>query len=79
VEEIMGFVTGNTNRQKLLEMLGSKGELETSRIAKNMHLAQPSVNRLVEELIEKELVVENESKCSLTELGTTIERKVQNL
>jgi predicted transcriptional regulator len=79
VEEIMGFVTGNTNRQKLLEMLGSKGELETSRIAKNMHLAQPSVKRLVEELIEKELVVENESKCSLTELGTTIERKVQNL
>jgi predicted transcriptional regulator len=79
VEEIMGFVTGNTNRQKLLEMLGSKGELETSRIAKNMHLAQPSVKRLVEELMEKELVVENEGKCSLTELGTTIERKVQNL
>jgi predicted transcriptional regulator len=79
VEEIMGFVTGNTNRQKLLEMLASKGELETSRIAKNMHLAQPSVKRLVEELMEKELVVENEGKCSLTELGTTIERKVQNL
>lgn len=75
----MGFVTGNTNRQKLLEMLGSKGELETSRIAKNMHLAQPSVNRLVEELMEKELIVEKEGKCSLTELGTTIERKVQNL
>ncbi|ODV50044.1 winged helix-turn-helix protein [Methanohalophilus euhalobius] len=75
----MGFVTGNTNRQKLLEMLASKGELETSRIAKNMHLAQPSVKRLVEELMEKELVVENEGKCSLTELGTTIERKVQNL
>ncbi|MFW5987409.1 MAG: winged helix-turn-helix domain-containing protein [Methanohalophilus sp.] len=79
MEEIMGFVTGNTNRQKLLEMLGSKGELETSRIAKNMHLAQPSVNRLVEELMEKELIVEKEGKCSLTELGTTIERKVQNL
>ena len=79
MEEMMGFVTGNTNRQKLLEMLGSKGDLETSRIAKNMHLAQPSVNRLVKELMEKELVVEKEGKCSLTELGTTIERKVQNL
>jgi predicted transcriptional regulator len=79
MEEMMGFVTGNTNRQKLLEMLGSKGDLESSRIAKNMHLAQPSVKRLVEELVEKELVVEKKGKCSLTELGTTIERKVQNL
>lgn len=75
----MGFVTGNTNRQKLLEMLASKGDLETSSIAKNMHLAQPSVKRLVEELVEKKLIVEKEGKCSLTELGTTIERKVQNL
>ncbi len=75
----MGFVTGNTNRQKLLEMLASKGDLKTSSIAKNMHLAQPSVKRLVEELVEKELIVEKEGNCSLTELGTTIERKVQNL
>jgi predicted transcriptional regulator len=79
MEEMMGFVTGNTNRQKLLEMLGSKGDLESSRIAKNMHLAQPSVKRLVEELVEKELVVEKAGKCSLTEFGRTIERKVQNL
>ncbi|APH38854.1 helix-turn-helix domain-containing protein [Methanohalophilus halophilus] len=79
MEEMMGFVTGNRNRQKLLEMLGSKGDLETSLIAKNMHLAQPSVKRLVEELVEKKLIVEKAGKCSLTELGTTVERKVQNL
>ena len=70
----MGFVTGNKNRQKLLALLESKGEMDAARIAKNMHVVKPSVDKILVELVEKELIAEEGGLYDLTELGTTIER-----
>lgn len=75
----MGFVTGNNNRQKLLTLLGSKGEMDVKHIAKTMHVIEPSVEKMVSELKEKGLLSENNGFYSLTEEGTTIERRIQNL
>ncbi|MGM0771275.1 MAG: transcriptional regulator [Halobacteriota archaeon] len=74
MDELMGFVTGNKNRQKLLALLGSKGEMDAARIAKNMHVVKPSVDKILVELVEKELVAEEDGLYDLTDLGTTIER-----
>lgn len=79
MEELVGFVTGNKNRQKLLTLLGSRGELEGSRIAKNMRIAKLSAERIIEELVEKDLIVEDNGAYKLTELGTTIERSVLSI
>lgn len=79
MEELMGFVTGNKNRQKLLTLLGSKHQLDAVKLAKNMHIARPSVDKIIGELIEKELVVMESDVYSLTELGETLERKVQSI
>lgn len=73
----MGFVTGNKNRQKLLALLGSKGEMDAARIAKNMHVVKPSVDKILAELVEKELISDEGGVYNLTELGTTIERSIQ--
>jgi len=79
MEELIGFVTGNKNRQKLLALLGSKRQLDADNLAKNMHIARPSVNKIVDELIEKELIVQDSEMYKLTELGESLERKVQNI
>lgn len=79
MEELIGFVTGNKNRQKLLSLLSSRHELGAEKLAGNMHIARPSVDKIVEELLEKELVVRENGMYRLTELGEALERRVQSI
>lgn len=79
MEELVGFVTGNNNRTKLLSLLGSKKDMDAERIAKTMHIFRPSVDKIIEELVEKELIEKQEDTYRLTELGVTIERMIHNL
>ena len=79
MDEMIGFVTGNNNRQKVLALLGSKGELDAARIAKTMHLVRFTVDSILKELLEKELVVKTGELYNLTELGSAVERQVHNM
>ena len=79
MDELIGFVTGNNNRQKILALLGSKGELDAARIAKTMHLVRFTVDGILKELLEKELVVKTGELYRLTELGGIVERQVHNM
>ncbi|WP_445474942.1 transcriptional regulator [Methanococcoides methylutens] len=76
MDELMGFITGNKNRQKLLALLGSKGEMDAARIAKNMHVVKISVDKILAELVERELITENGGLYGLTALGTDVERSI---
>ncbi len=77
MEELIGFVMGNNNRQKLLSLLGSHGEMDPARIAKTMHLVPFAVNRLLSELVDRQLLVVNEGMYSLSETGSLVEKKIQ--
>lgn len=79
MDELIGFITGNNNRQKLLALLGSKHQLDAEKLAKNMHIARPSVDKIVAELIDKELIEQENDVYKLTELGEALERKVHNI
>jgi predicted transcriptional regulator len=79
MEELVGFVTGNNNRTKLLSLLGSKKDMDAERIAKIMHIFKPSVDKIIEELVEKELIEKQEDNYRLTELGVNVERMIHNL
>ncbi len=79
MEELIGFVTGNNNRRKLLSLLGSKKEMDTERIARTMHIFRPSVDKIIEEMVEKELVEKQGDNYRLTDLGATVERTIQNI
>ena len=79
MEELVGFVTGNNNRQKVLALLGSKKEMDVERIAKTLHIFRPSVDKITEELVEKELVEKEGANYRLTELGATVERMIHNI
>jgi len=79
MEDMIGFVTGNKNRQKLLSLLGSKHELDVDRLAKNMHVASPSVKKIIEEMLEKGLIKQDKGSYSLTELGDAVEKRVRTI
>ncbi|MCQ6961748.1 winged helix-turn-helix domain-containing protein [Methanolobus chelungpuianus] len=79
MEDMIGFVTGNKNRQKLLSLLGSKHELDVDRLAKNMHIASPSVKKIIDELLEKGLIKQDNGSYSLTELGDAVEKRVRTI
>jgi predicted transcriptional regulator len=78
-EELIGFITSNTNRQKLLALLASKGGMDVKHIAKLMHVINPSVEKLVSELENKGLLSGDNGVYTLTEEGTIIERKIKNI
>jgi len=77
MEEIIGFVTGNKNRQKLLSLLGSKHGLDVDKLAKNMHIASPSVKKLSDELMEKGLIMQENGLYGLTDLGDSVEKRIR--
>ena len=79
MEDLIGFVSGNKNRQKLLALLGSKHSLDAGKMAKNMHVASPSVNKIIQELLEKDLIKKDGTSYSLTELGEAVEKRIQSI
>ena len=79
MEDLIGFVSGNKNRQKLLALLGSKNKLNAQNLAKNMHVAYPSVNKIVQELLERDLIKQDGDYYSLTELGESVEKRIQSI
>ncbi|MBC7085535.1 MAG: transcriptional regulator [Methanomethylovorans sp.] len=79
MEELVGFISANNNRKKLLSLLSAKKAMDIERIVKTMHIFPPSVDKIIEELIEKELVEKEGDNYRLTELGETVERIIHNL
>jgi predicted transcriptional regulator len=79
MNELIGFVNGNSIRQKVLSLLSSKGEMEGKRIAKTLRVVYPTVARTLEELEEKELVIKKEELYSLTETGVKVEKMIQQI
>ncbi len=80
MNELIGFVNGNSVRQKVLSLLASKGgEMEGKRISKTLRVVYPTIAKTLEELEEKNLISKKEEIYFLTETGTKIEKMVQQI
>jgi predicted transcriptional regulator len=80
MNELIGFVNGNSIRQKVLSLLASKGDMEGKRISKTLRVAHPTIAKTLEELEEKELIAKKEEDVYfLTETGTKIEKMIQQI
>jgi predicted transcriptional regulator len=79
MNELIGFVNGNSIRQKVLSLLASKGEMEGKRISKTLRVVHPTIAKTLEELEEKELIARKEEFYFLTETGIKIEKMVQQI
>jgi predicted transcriptional regulator len=73
----MGFIMGNKQRERVIQILGSKGKMAADKVAKVEHIPAPMVAKILAEMAEKNLVVENDGEWSLTETGQEIEKEMK--
>jgi predicted transcriptional regulator len=73
----VGFIMGNKQRERIVQVLGSKGKMPSEKIAKFEHIPLPTVKRILDELAKRNIVAENEGIWSLTDAGLTIEREMK--
>jgi predicted transcriptional regulator len=79
MNELIGFVNGNSVRQKVLSLLASKGQMEGKRISKTLRVVYPTIAKTLQELEEKNLIAKKEEIYFLTETGTKVEKMVQQI
>ena len=73
----MGFIMGNKHRERVVQVLGSKGKLAAEKVAKIEHIPAPSVKKILSEMAERDLVAEEDGTWCLTEAGQEIEREMK--
>jgi len=73
----MGFIMGNKQRERVVQILGSKGKLAAEKIAKIEHIPSPSVKRILSEMAERDLVAEEDGVWCLTEMGRNAEKEMK--
>lgn len=79
MEELIGFVSGNDKREKIMGLLGSQGPLDEKLISKRTRMVPKMALKIMDELKEKGLVQEKEDLFSLTEKGIEVENKMKGL
>ncbi len=77
MEDLVGFVLGNGKREKVIQVLGSKGALSAAKIAKMGHLTPISVGTILKEMAKKGLIGEEEGGWCLTEEGTEVQKELK--
>ena len=73
----MGFIMGNKQRERVIQILGSKGKMAADKVAKVDHIPAPTVAKILAEMAEKNLVIENDGEWSLTDAGMEIEKEMK--
>jgi predicted transcriptional regulator len=77
IDQNVGFIMGNNQRQRVLQVLGSKGALSCEKVAKFEHIPVPRAEKTLEEMAARNLVAEKEGLWSLTEMGQEIEKEMK--
>jgi predicted methyltransferase len=73
----IGFIMGNKQRQRIVQVLGSKGKMASEKIAKVEHLPLPPVKKLLDEMAKRKIVSEEGGVWGLTESGLEIEKEMK--
>ncbi|HQE71724.1 MAG TPA: transcriptional regulator [Methanothrix soehngenii] len=77
MDAIMGFIMGNKQRERVVQILGSKGKMESDKVAKVTHIPAPSVKKILAEMAERDLVREENGIWGLTGAGEEIEKELK--
>lgn len=77
MEELIGFIASDHKASKILAVLDSKGEMESSTIAKTVRIV--NADKTLEELMERKLVINSGGKYALTQLGKQVSHKLRGV
>jgi predicted transcriptional regulator len=76
-DQNVGFIMGSNQRQRVLQVLGSKGALSADKIAKIDHIPVPGIRKTLDELAARDIVSEKDGLWGLTDLGTELEKEMK--
>ncbi len=77
MEENIGFILGNAQRERVLRVLGSKGKMATERIAKVEHIPLVAAKRILGELADKGFIAEEGGVWNLTATGLEVDKELK--
>ena len=77
MEDLIGFVLGNKQREKVMQILEAKGALPAAKIAKMGHLTPISVERMLKKMAQKGLIIERDEGWCLTEEGIGVRKEMK--
>jgi|Deesub1362B_J571_1020462.scaffolds.fasta_scaffold01162_8 predicted transcriptional regulator len=78
-EELVGHITSNPNKIKVLEILKSKKESEIKSISKFTRIPLKILETVVGELKKDDIVKEEKGKLLLTEKGIEILNEIKSI
>jgi len=77
MEEMIGFVMGNKQRIRVMEVIESKGPQPASKIAKFSHLTAPVVGKVLEDVAGKGIIKEKDGVWNFTDLGIEVQKELK--
>ena len=78
-EELVGHITSNPNKIKVLEVLKSKKESEIKSISKFTRIPVKILDTVVGELKKDNIIEEEKNKLRLTEKGIEILNEIKSI
>jgi predicted HTH transcriptional regulator len=73
----MGFIMGNKQRERVVQIMGSKGKMTAEKIAKIEHIPAPTVKKILAELAARQIVSEEGGIWDITAAGREIEKEMK--
>lgn len=73
----IGFIMGNMQRERVIQILGSKGSMTSEKIAKFERFPLQGVKKVLEDLASRQIVNEKNGSWNLTEFGREIEKEMK--
>jgi len=73
----MGFIMGNKQRERVVQILGTKGKMAADKVSKFGHIPAPTAGKILAEMAERGLVSEENGIWGLTEAGAEIEKEIK--
>lgn len=77
MEELIGYAASNHKASKILSVLDSKGAMDKATMAKTVRIV--GADKTINELEEKNLIVREGNKFSLTDLGKQVSHKLRGV
>ncbi len=77
MEENVGFILGNPQRERVLRVLSSKGKMTIERIAKVEHIPLQTIKRIMNEMAERGIIKDEGGSWNLTEMGQEVDKEIK--
>lgn len=77
MSEMIGFVLGDRHRERVVQVLISRGAMSAEKMAKIERIPLQGVKRVLQDLAEKDIVAEGGGSWGLTQKGEEAAKEIR--